>query len=304
MDYGYYPGCSLHSTAKEFDLSIKECCQGLGLGLAEVPDWNCCGASAAHGTSDELALALSIRVLSQAERHNLSPLLVPCAACYSRLKLAKMKVTKDENLLHRVNELISQNYEGKGEIKHLTEVLIDNRQELESSVVRPLEGMKVASYYGCLLARPPELVEFDDSENPVTMDNIIAILGAEPVDWSHKTECCGAGFTFSKTDIVLRLVGDILEAAKVAGADAIAVACPLCHANLDMRQAMAERKNKREYGIPILYITQLAGLAQGKEYRSLGLDKHMVSPERFVERISSQTSVAGTKDISNASVPN
>ena len=284
MSYGYYPGCSLHGTAKEFDLSIRECCQSLGLELVEVPDWNCCGASSAHGTSEELALALSVRVLSQAERHNLNPVLVPCAACYSRLKLANMQVTKDENLLRRVNELIGQDYEGKGVVKHLTEILIDNKQELESSVVRPLEGMKVACYYGCLLARPPELVEFDDSENPVTMDNIVAILGAEPLDWSHKTECCGAGFTFSKTDIVLRLVGDILEAAKIVGADVIAVACPLCHANLDMRQAMAEQRNKAEYGIPILYITQLAGLAQGKEYHSLGLDKHMVSPESLVRR--------------------
>lgn len=287
MDYGYYPGCSLHGTAKEFDLSIKECCRGLGFELVEVPDWNCCGASAAHETSEELALALPVRVLSQAEHYNLNPVLVPCAACYSRLKLANIKVSRDANLLHRVNELVGQDYTGKVEVKHITEVLIDNREALKSSVVRPLKGMKVACYYGCLLARPPEVADFDDTENPMTMDEIVTILGAESLDWSHKTECCGAGFTFSKTDIMLRLVGDILEAARLVSADAIAVACPLCHANLDMRQAMAGQRNKTRYGIPIVYISQLAGLAQGKDYHSLGLGKHMVSAQKVIERISS-----------------
>jgi len=295
MDYGYYPGCSLHGTAKEFALSIEECCQGMGIRLKEVPDWNCCGATAGHETSEELDLALSLRILGLAERNRLNPLLVPCASCYSRLKLANIRVTKDRELLRRINELAGQNYEGRISVKHLTEALIDNKEPLKSSVVRPLTGIKIACYYGCLLARPPEVADFDDAENPVTMDQIVTVLGAEPLDWSHKTECCGASFTFSKTDITLRLVGNILEAAKLAGADAIAVACPLCHANLDMRQTMAEQRNKREYGIPIIYISQLVGLAQGKDYQSLGLDKHMVSTERLVERISSQISVAETE---------
>ena len=287
MDYGYYPGCSLHGTAKEFALSIEECCRGMGLGLKEVPDWNCCGATAGHQTTEELDLALAVRVLGLAEQNNLSPLLVPCAACYSRLKLANIKITKDSELLKRINELVGQNYGGTVSVKHLTEVLIDNKEPLKSSVVRPLTGIKIACYYGCLLARPPEVADFDDAENPVTMDQIVTILGAEPLDWSHKTECCGASFTLSKTDITLRLVGNILEAAELAHADAIAVACPLCHANLDMRQAMAGQRNKKEYGIPIIYISQLVGLAQGKDYHSLGLDKHMVSTTSFVERISS-----------------
>lgn len=298
MDYGYYPGCSLHSTAREFDLSINECCRGIELELVEVPDWNCCGASAAHETSEELALALSIRVLSQAERHNLNPILVPCAACYSRLKLANLKIAEDEDLRQRINELVGQNYEGKIEVKHLLEMLIDSKEKLESSVVRPLQGIKVACYYGCLLARPPEVADFDDTENPVTMDEIVTILGAEPVDWSHKTECCGASFSISKGDIALRLVGEILEAAKLAGADVIAVACPLCHANLDMRQAMVERRNRQDYGLPIIYISQLVGLAQGKESHSVGLNKHIVSPEKIVERILSGANNSSEEKIS------
>ena len=291
MNYGYYPGCSLERIAREFDISIRECCLGLGIELAEVPDWNCCGASAAHETSEELALALSVRVLSQAEHHGLNTVLVPCAACYNRLKLANIEVRSDRRRAQRTSDLVGQDYEGKVVVKHLIEVLIDNRDKLESSVVRPLKGMRLACYYGCLLARPPRVVDFDDAENPMTMDEIVTILGAEPVDWSHKTECCGAGFTFSKTNIALRLVGDILEAAQAVSADAIVVGCPLCHANLDMRQGMAERRNEREYRIPITYISQLVGLAQGKEYSSLGLSKHMVSPEKTLQPILSETSI-------------
>lgn len=287
MSYGYYPGCSLHSTAREFDLSIRECCQGMGLDLVEVPDWNCCGGSAAHEASEELALALPARVLAQAERHGLNTVLAPCAACYNRLKLANIRVNRQEDLRQRVNELIQWSYDGGVSVKHPIEVLTDNRAELESSLVQPLKDLRVACYYGCLLARPPEVIEFDDSENPLAMDGIVDILGAEPVEWSHKTECCGAGYSISRPDIALRLVGDILEAAHIVGADIIAVACPLCHANLDMRQAMAGRRNGKDYGLPVVYISQLVGLAQGKDYRALGLDRHMVSPMKAFGRVSS-----------------
>ena len=285
MRYGYYPGCALHGSAREFDLSIKECCQALGIELVEVPDWNCCGASAAHEVSEELSLALPLRVLSQAEGYNMNTIMAPCAACYSRLKRAGIKVARDPAVVSRINELIGQEYKGGVAVKHLIEVLKENQTTLESTVVRPLEGLKVACYYGCLLVRPPEVADFDDAENPVTMDEIVRTLGAEPVGWSHKTECCGASFSFSKPDIAARLVGDILEAALQAEADVIAVACPLCHANLDMRQAAAARKLHKKYSIPILYISQLIGLAQGKDRRLLGLDKHVVSPDNALQSL-------------------
>ena len=285
MEYGYYPGCSLHGTAKEFDLSIKESFQSLGSTLKEVPDWNCCGASSAHETSEELALALAVRVLSQAEQAGLKTVIAPCAACYSRLRVANREVILDADLRERINHVIGQDYEGGVTVRHLTEIYKENKDKLAASVVKPLTGMKITSYYGCLLARPKAVVDWDDTENPTTMDDLVTILGAQALDWSHKTECCGAGFSFSRPDIAVRLVGNILGAAKSVGADAIAVACPLCQANLDMRQGPAEKRNKTRYDIPIIYISQLIGLAQGKDAKALGLDKHMVSVEKVLEKI-------------------
>jgi heterodisulfide reductase subunit B len=285
MEYGYYPGCSLHSTAKEFDQSIKESFKDMDLTLKEVPDWNCCGASSAHETSEELALALSVRVLSQAEHANQKIVIAPCAACYSRLKMANSEIAHDADLRKRINQIIGQEYTGNVAVKHLTEIYKENKDKLATTVVKPLTGLKIASYYGCLLARPKSVVDFDDAENPTTMDELVTVLGAQPVDWSHKTECCGASFSFSRIDIALRLVGDILEAAKLAGADVIAVACPLCQANLDMRQEMAAQKNKTTYGIPIIYISQLIGLAQGKKARALGLNKHVVSADKVLAKL-------------------
>ncbi|MDO9334259.1 MAG: CoB--CoM heterodisulfide reductase iron-sulfur subunit B family protein [Dehalococcoidales bacterium] len=285
MEYGYYPGCSLHSTAKEFDLSIKESFKALGLTLKEVPDWNCCGASSAHETSEELALGLSIRVLSQAEHANQKTIIAPCAACYSRLKMANIEIAHDAELKKRINQIIGQDYTGGVTVKHLTEIYRDNKDKLASTVVKPLTELKIASYYGCLLARPKGVIDFDDAENPTTMDELVTVLGAQAVDWSHKTECCGASFSFSRIDIALRLVGDIMDAAKLVGADVIAVACPLCQANLDMRQGMAAQRNKTTYDIPIIYISQLIGLAQGKSAKALGLDKHVVSVEKVIGKL-------------------
>ena len=285
MEYGYYPGCSLHGTAKEFDQSIRVIFKGMGIELKEVPDWNCCGASSGHATNEELALALAVRVLSQAEQANMKSIIAPCAACYSRLKLAHKTVLHDAKLHERINKIIGQDYKGEVAVKHIVEVLKENKDALVASIVKPLKGLKVVSYYGCLLARPKEVVDFDDAENPVVMDEIVTALGAEAVDWSHKTECCGAGFSFSRGDITLRLVGTILDAAKQASADVIAVACPLCHANLDMRQASAGKKAEKHYNLPIIYISQLVGLAQGKDARSLGLDKHIVDTTKALAKI-------------------
>lgn len=285
MEYGYYPGCSLHSTAKEFDQSIKESFKALDIALKEVPDWNCCGASSAHETSEELALGLSIRVLSQAESANQKIVVAPCAACYSRLKMANNEISQNTELKNRINQIIGKDYSGNVSVKHLTEIYKENKDKLASTVVKSLTGLKIACYYGCLLARPKSVVDFDDTENPTTMDELVTILGAEAVDWSHKTECCGASFSFSRIDIAIRLVGEILEAAKLVGADVIAVACPLCQANLDMRQEMAAKRYRTTYDIPIIYISQLIGLAQGKKARALGLDKHVVSTNKVIAKL-------------------
>lgn len=286
MRYGYYPGCSLHSIAKEFDLSIRLSCPPLDLELVEVPDWSCCGASPGHMISEELSLALSVRNLCQAERHDLTTVIAPCAACYSRLKFANKGMREDARLMSRINWVLGEEFSGKVEVKHLIEVLYKDvgLSKIESTVVKPLKGIKFACYYGCLLTRPPKVVDFDDVENPIVMDRIVEALGAEAVGWSHKTECCGAGFAVARPEIVVRLVDEILRAAQLAAADSIVVACPLCHANLDMRQSQAKNKYGRNYNIPILYISQLIGLAQGGAFKALGLDKHLVSPRNLLEK--------------------
>ena len=284
MEYGYYPGCSLHGTAKEFDLSIKQSFQSLGLTLKEVPDWNCCGASSAHETSEELALALSVRVLSQAEQAGLKTVVAPCAACYSRLKMANKEVTHDADLRERINHVMGQDYEGGVTVRHVTEIYKENRDKVAASVAKPLSGLKIASYYGCLLARPKEVVDWDDAENPTTMDDLVTVLGAQALDWSHKTECCGAGFSFSRPDIAVRLVGKILEAAQSVGADAIAVACPLCQANLDTRQDEISRETGKAYNIPVFYVTELLGLALGSPNVNKWLKAHLVDTKPLLKQ--------------------
>jgi heterodisulfide reductase subunit B len=158
--------------------------------------------------------------------------------------------------------------------------------EIANNLKKPPKDLKIASYYGCLLVRPPKVLKFDDPEDPKSMDEIVKAIGAKPVEWEFKTNCCGGGFTLSRTDVVLKLTNDILEGAEEAGADAIAVACPMCHANLDMRQKKIEKEYNRKYSIPIIYISQLIGLALGLEHEQLGLKKHFVETESVVNAFS------------------
>jgi heterodisulfide reductase subunit B len=297
MFYGYYPGCSLHGTAEEFDISIKASFRNLQIGLNEVPDWNCCGASSAHSTSEELDLALVARILAQAEKAKMQNVLVPCAACFSRLKMTNMELSGNAELQARVKSLIGQEYKGTVKISHILEVYRDLKDKITASAVKSFSGLKVACYYGCLLARPAEVVDFDDTENPMVMDELVTALGAEALDWSHKTECCGAGFIFSRGDISKKLVGDILDGAQDAGADLIAVACPLCHANLDMNQSAAGKVRGKKYDLPVIYISQMIGLAQGEDARSLGLNKHLVNADKIIRRLKAAESMAAENTV-------
>ncbi len=279
MRYAYFPGCSLHSTAKEYDESTRAVCRELGIELEEIPDWNCCGATSAHAVNRELSLALPLRNLAKAEAMGLD-VMAPCAACFNRLKSADATAKDHPDLLKAVAEKSGISYQGKigvlSLLKALDAVGVD---EIKSHVKRELAGLKPACYYGCLLLRPPDVTQFDDPENPTSMDNIVAALGAEPVDWPHKTECCGASFSISKSDIVVKLTHDILSAAKKNGANCIVTACPLCQGNLDMRQEQVEAKYGERYGMPVFYVTQLMGMAFGIPNSSLGLSRLMVNPD-------------------------
>ena len=279
MEIGYYPGCSLESTAKEFDLSIRAIFKQMNISLKEIPDWNCCGASPAHYLNEELAKALPYRNLVMAEAAGLERVMSPCPACYSHLKHVDEEVGKEPRLLERLQKVTGKNYRKGVRSKHLLDFIKEDIgfDRLKYSMKASLNKLKVVSYYGCLTRLPG--VKLDDVENPVMMDEIVEVLGGEPLNWSHKTECCGASLSVTRTEIALRLVRALLEAAQERGADCIAVVCPLCQSNLDTRQKDINKAYGTTFHIPTLYLSQLIGLTQRLGYRQLGLDRLIVSPK-------------------------
>ncbi|MEK6732341.1 MAG: CoB--CoM heterodisulfide reductase iron-sulfur subunit B family protein [Candidatus Omnitrophota bacterium] len=280
MKYAYFPGCSLHSTAKEYDLSTKEVANALGIELIEIPDWVCCGATPAHITMHLLSLALPVKNLLQAKKMDSYEVVACCAACFNRLKIANKFMETDLEHREKVNAILGEQYKGEVNVRHFLDVLVNvfGLKNLSERVTKKLTGLKVACYYGCLLVRPPEVTKLDDLEEPHLMDDLMKTIGIEPIQWPYKTECCGASFSLTKTDIVLKLSGDILQMAYDEGAEALVVACPLCQSNLDLRQGMINKKYNKNFNIPILYFTQLVGLALGIEPKKLGFQKHIVNP--------------------------
>jgi heterodisulfide reductase subunit B len=282
LKYSYYPGCSLEATAKEYDKSMREVARLLDVELVELDDWNCCGASSGHCTNYELSLALPARNLAIAEKEGLD-MAVACAACFLRFKQTNYDLKKDEELRQRVEKIIGMPYKASVEVRHLVDIFAREvgLDYIKERVKKPLEGLKLAAYYGCYLVRPPEVTQFDDPENPRILDDLLTVIGAEPVDYSHKVECCGGNLLLARADVVIKLVGDICQSAKEAGAQAIVTACPLCQANLDMRQSDSET-------IPILHFSELMGVALGADRGTAAgwWKRHLVSPEKALKKLS------------------
>jgi heterodisulfide reductase subunit B len=286
VKYAFYPGCSLESSAKEYKASTLVAAQGLGIELEEIPEWICCGSTPAHMSDPLLGIVLPSYSLVLARGMGVDGVLVTCASCYSRLKAANYAIKHDPVKKDQVAEALGEPYEGDVPVYHMLELVDEavRRPDFGEKVKRSLAGLKVASYYGCLLVRPPEVTGFDDPEDPQSLDRMVKALGAEPVDWRYKVECCGAALAFSQVDIVRKLSGEILQDAKDSGADVVAVACPLCHSNLDMRQRRIEKYLGVDLEVPVLYFTQLLGLAFGKTASDLGLEKHVINPEPVLRR--------------------
>ena len=281
MSYAFFPGCSLDGAAKDYHRSTLAVAAKLGLDLPELKDWICCGSTSAHSSDPLLADALPAKSLSAAGG---STVAVACAACYSRLKTANHHIAGDAALRAKVAQVVGSDYDGRTPVLHLLEILYRDigTPRIAKAVSRPLSGLKVACYYGCLLARPPEITNFDDAENPMLMDRLLEAAGAEPVAWPHKTECCGASFSITDSSIVLQLSNEILAMAQAAGADCIATACSLCQLNLDMRQKDIESKYGRRYNLPVFYFTQLLGLAMGCQADELSLSSLIVGPKALL----------------------
>jgi heterodisulfide reductase subunit B2 len=283
----YYPGCSLHGTSPEYDESLRAVVAALGIPIAEIPDWNCCGASSGHTTDHLLGVALPARNLALAEAQGFDRVLAPCAACYNRLSAAHLAIATEDGLAERLPEILGRPFTNSVEVFNAVQLLHEHAALIEEKVAaslaepNPLHGVKLAAYYGCLLVRPPELSGADDPEQPTMMDDVINACGADDVDWNMKVECCGGAFSVSRTSSVVRLGRSIIEDARRNGAEAIVVACPLCHSNLDLRQkAMTARGEKP---LPILFITQVVGLALGLPAEALGLKRHFVATDEFIK---------------------
>jgi len=278
MRIGYYPGCSLLGSSREFDESTRAVLTALGVELVEVPDWNCCGASSAHVMNHDLSLALPARILAQAEAAGITELLAPCAACSSRLLNARQELSNHPEKRMEIEKAIGMPYAGTVKIVNVLEVLDRLKETIAAKITSPF-AHKVASYYGCLLVRPPRVVDFDRPEDPRSMDGIVTAAGATAIEWPFKTECCGASFSMTRTDIVAKLSGRILEGAVKRGAEVIVVACPMCHSNLDLRRSEINAQLGQNIQIPVLFVTQVIGLAMGLDAKVLGLHRHLVNVE-------------------------
>lgn len=279
MKVSYYPGCSLHATGREYDESVKAVSRALQIELAEVDDWSCCGASSAHMTNFKLSVALPARNIIAAEKSD-RDVMVPCAACFNRFKSAQHHLARDAKLRSEVESILGAKYAGTVKVRTPIDIIYNDvgKEKLAAAVTKPLAGLKPVSYYGCLLLRPPEICEFDDYENPYMLDTIMKSCGAEPKKWSYKTDCCGGSLTLGKTDIVIRLVDKLMKAAREAGANCVATACPVCFANLDTRPSEDVR-------LPAFYFTELIALALGTPGPESWFGMHNVDPRPLLKSL-------------------
>jgi len=268
-------------------------CEALGMEMEEIPDWNCCGASSAHSMDATLFLALPARNLAKAQEVGLADLAIPCAACYSRLAAADLALKEDGAFRAKMEEVLGFKYAGRVRPRNLLDIFANDvpKEALTAKVMKPLSGLKVVSYYGCLLIRPPKYTaRWDDPEHPQAMDYVLRLMGAEAVAWSYGVECCGGSLTLNRSDVVVHLVDKLLEAAHEAGAEALVTACPMCMANVDGRQkyrggAPLPRKPRAEYEpLPIFYFTELMALAYGLPLGKV-LGKHLVDPRPLLGRL-------------------
>jgi heterodisulfide reductase subunit B len=266
-------------------MSTRRICEVLGVELVEVRDWICCGSTPAHESDELMSLALPAKNLALAVQTDDSrQICAPCASCYSRLKFAQAKL-KDDRVREDVEEVIDGKFPDNIEVLSILDLIIEKvgLDAVAARVVKPFAGLKVVCYYGCLLTRPPKIVGKEQFENPGDMERILEPIGIEPLDWNMKTFCCGAGFALTETDVVLELTGKVLADAESVGAELVAVACPLCHANLDGRQQQINKKFGTAFDIPIFYVTELMGLAFGVDAKELGIYRHLTEVEDFLK---------------------
>jgi heterodisulfide reductase subunit B len=279
MEIGYFPGCTLHASSRLYDVQTKEVLGELGIDLRELDDWNCCGATSASKTDDFLAIALPARNLGIADASGLSEMVIPCSACYSRMLVAQRRLASNEKLKAEINEDLSEKVKGDVKIRSILEVLLPKAKsgELAEKATRKLKGLKPVCYYGCLQTRfPVDVPVPDDVENPQGMEIVLDALGVKALDWSYKTDCCGASAAVNDTDTALRLMSRIFKDAVARGANCFVTTCPMCQLNMDAYQNDVGELCGISERLPVYFITELIGVAMNKPIKELQLDRHFV----------------------------
>jgi heterodisulfide reductase subunit B2 len=281
MEFSYYPGCSLHSTAWEYNDSVETVFKAVGVGLKELDDWNCCSAASAHSISHNLSLTLPGRNLAIAQKAG-RDVVMPCSACYGRHKTTEYELKNNPESRSLIEDAVGFHFDGSISIRPLLDVVMNEMGfgRIKSMVKRPLKGLKVVSYYGCLLVRPPDIVQFENPEAPTYMNRLLGMLGADVKPWSYATDCCGGDQALVKPSIAVRLVDRLVERAREAGADAMVTCCPLCQMNLEMRQSGKGKK------MPLFYFTEAMGLAFGSERTHTWWGKHLINPAGLLQSLS------------------
>jgi len=285
--YSYFPGCSAESTGRGLGLSALAIAPLLDIELKEIEDWNCCGSTPYGSLDEESAIVVAARNLALAEPAGCD-VVTPCSSCYVTLEKANRYLQGHPAMLARVNEALgaaSLNYCGRLRVRHLVDILVNDvtPEFIAGKVGHRLEGLKVAPYYGCQLVRPQ--YGLDDTELPQTLDRLVTCTGAEAVDFPLKAHCCGGSIMLAEEDKVLGLSYKLLESAAASGAQCLVTACPLCQTNLDAYQSRVNSRFKARFNIPVLYITQLIGLAFGIDAEKLGINTNIVSPRAVLDYV-------------------
>lgn len=280
-----YPGCSLQTSSAHYLKSLKTVFNVLDIPFRLMEDWNCCGATSVKSINQHLDLLLNAKNLALAEQQGIKELIVPCASCYHRLLYAEYELNRDKELCEKINKEGEINYKGDVKVRNILDFFVNvvGLDLIKRNIKKPLEGLNVVCYYGCLNTRVPLEKVFDVREYPMTMDYLMQALGANVIDWSYKTDCCGASLFITAYSISEKLIGKVLMDAGLRGADCIAVSCPMCQTNLDTKQGIIRKKYSIERPLPVPFITQLMGLAFGCSPKELGVKKNFVSVKSLYE---------------------
>ena len=288
MDIAYYPGCTLHASSALYDVQSQRVFNEIGIHLKEIEDWNCCGATSAGKINDFLAVAMPARNLGIAEAAGFSEMVIPCSACYSRTLVVQNQLIDNIDLKEEINSELTQKVQGKIKVSSILEVLLSRvpSGELADKITKKLNGVVAACYYGCMQTRFPYKVPVpDDVENPQGMETILKILGTKSVDWSYKTDCCGASASVNDENTAFALMAKIIKDAAARGANCLVVTCPLCQLNLDAYQERFCRAHGIQDRLPVFFITELIGIAMNMDVEELQMNRHFIDGSELLKEL-------------------